>query len=71
MASKKISKVNAGLMTGAAMSGAGSGIMCLEGDNSIVCNIKRTVGSIQGIIYLLFILFIGWYLFKNRKNIFG
>lgn len=61
----------AGVMAGAAMSGAGSGVVCLPGDSSMVCQMKRIVGTVQGIMYLLFVLFLGWYLWNNRKNIFG
>ena len=62
---------NAALMGGAAMSGAGSGVICLPGDNSFSCQLKRVVGTVQGVVYLLFVLFLVWYLWTNRKSIFG
>ena len=62
---------NAALMGGAAMSGAGSGVICLPGDNSFVCQMKRVVGTVQGVVFLLFVLFLVYYVWNNRKNIFG
>ena len=62
---------NAGLMAGAAMSGAGSGVICLQDDSSFVCQVKRVVGTVQGVVYLLFVLFLIYYVVQNRKNIFG
>lgn len=50
--------------------GAGSGVICLPGDNSVVCRIKRFVASIQGIIFLMGLLFLIYYIWVNRKNIF-
>ena len=62
---------NAGLMATSAMSGAGSGVICLPGDSSVVCQVKKTVGTVQGVMYLLFVLFLVWYVWNNRKQIFG
>ena len=62
---------NAGLMAAATMSGAGSGVICVQGDNSMMCQLKRVVSTVQGIVFLLFVLFFVYYLFRNRKNIFG
>ena len=62
---------NAALMGGAAMSGAGSGVICLPGDSSMVCQMKKIVGSVQAVMYLLFVLFFAYYVWNNRKYIFG
>ena len=62
---------NTGLMATSVMSGAGSGIICLPGDSSVVCQVKRIVGTVQGIVFLLFVLFLVYYVWNNRKNIFG
>jgi len=61
---------NAALMAGTMASGAGSGIICLPGDSSFVCQLKRIVSSVQGIIFLGFAIFLVYYLINNRKKIF-
>lgn len=50
--------------------GAGSGVICPPGDNSLVCQIKRLVATVQGVVFLLGLLFLIYYVFVNRKNIF-
>tara|TARA_R110000803_G_scaffold40054_5_gene86226 strand:- start:312 stop:524 length:213 start_codon:yes stop_codon:yes gene_type:complete len=67
---------NAGARTNAAMggaylaAGAGSGVICTPGDNSFVCQIKRLVASVQGVAFLLGVLFMIYYVIVNRKSIF-
>jgi len=51
-------------------SGAGSGFICREEDTGIACTIKKTVSIVQGILFLCLILFLVYYVFKNRKTIF-
>ena len=62
---------NTGLMATSVMSGAGSGVVCLPGDSSVVCQVKRIVGTVQGIVFLGFVLFLIYYVVQNRKKIFG
>ena len=50
--------------------GAGSGVLCPPGDNSFVCQIKRLVATVQGVVFLLGVLFFMYYVFMNRKSIF-
>ena len=50
--------------------GAGSGVICPPGDNSFVCQIKRLVASVQGVAFLLGVLFMIYYVIVNRKSIF-
>lgn len=50
--------------------GAGSGVICPPGDNSFVCQIKRLVASVQGVVFLLGVLFMIYYVFVNRKSVF-
>ncbi len=50
--------------------GAGSGVICPPGDRSFVCQIKRLVATVQGIVFLLGLLFFIYYIFMNRKSIF-
>ncbi len=50
--------------------GAGSGVICPPGDNSLVCQIKRLVATVQGVVFLLGLLFLIYYVFVNRKSIF-
>jgi hypothetical protein len=50
--------------------GAGSGVICPPGDNSFVCQIKRLVASVQGVVFLLGVLFMIYYLWVNRKSVF-
>ena len=50
--------------------GAGSGVICPPGDNSFVCKIKRLAATVQGVVYLLGVLFLIYYVWTNRKNIF-
>lgn len=64
----KKSSQNAALMAGGLASGAGSGTFCLADNNSFVCQINRLVSTVQGIIFLGFVLFFIYYLIKNRKN---
>lgn len=66
----KFSKTDVAVGAGAMASGAGSGVICLPEDNSFVCQIKRIVGTVQGILFLLLILFLIYYVIRNRKNIF-
>ncbi len=51
-------------------SGAGEGVVCLPDDNSFLCNLKRIVGTIQGITFLILCVFMIFWVFKNRKNLF-
>ena len=41
--------------------GAWQGVVCLPDDKSFGCQLKRIVGTVQGIAFLVF---------KNRKNLF-
>ncbi len=50
--------------------GAGSGVICPPGDSSLVCKIKRLVATVQGVVYLVGLLFFIYYVFVNRKSIF-
>jgi hypothetical protein len=50
--------------------GAGGGVICQESDKSLTCKIKRTVGAVQGILFLLMVLWFIYYFITNRKNIF-
>jgi hypothetical protein len=50
--------------------GAGSGVICPPGDTSFVCQIKRLVASVQGVIFLLGVLFMIYYVYVNRGSIF-
>ena len=50
--------------------GAGQGVLCLEDDKSLTCKIKRTVGNVQGILFLLMVLWFIYYFITNRKSIF-
>ena len=67
---------NTGARTNATMSGAylaagaGSGVICIPGDNSFVCQIKRLVATVQGVVFLIGLLFFIYYVFMNRKSIF-
>ena len=67
---------NTGARTNATMggaylaAGAGSGVICLPGDNSFVCHIKRLVATVQGVVFLIGLLFFIYYVFMNRKSIF-
>ena len=64
------SSENAALMAGGLASGAGSGTFCLADNNSFACQINRLVSTVQGVLFLGFVLFFIYYLIKNRKNIF-
>ena len=61
---------NALLGAGFLSAGAGSGIICRDEDKSFVCTIKRIVGTLQGLIFIGLLLFLIYYVFKNRKTIF-
>lgn len=50
--------------------GAGSGVICPPGDNSFVCQIKRLVAGVQGVVFLLGVLFMIYYVIVNRKSVF-
>lgn len=50
--------------------GAGSGVICLPGDDSFTCQLKRVVASAQGVVFLMGLLYLIWYVYKNRKTIF-
>jgi hypothetical protein len=68
---KKSSSSGTAAAGGAFLSaGAGGGIICQEGDKSLTCKIKRTVGAVQGILFLLMVLWFIYYFIINRKNIF-
>ena len=70
MAKSQSSKTSKALMgLGYVGAGAGSGVICLPEDNSFVCTIKRLVGTIQGIAFLLVVVFLIYWMFKNRKNL--
>lgn len=51
-------------------SGAGQGVVCLPDDKSFGCQLKRFVGTIQGIAFLILCAFLVYWVFKNRKNLF-
>lgn len=71
MAKSQSSKTPGALMgLGYLGAGAGSGVVCLPEDNSFVCTLKRLVGTIQGIAFLLLVVFLIYWVFKNRKNLF-
>ena len=66
------SDASSGALLGAGLlsSGAGSGIICSETDNGFTCTLKRIVSNIKAILFLCLLLFLIYYVFKNRKTIF-
>ena len=50
--------------------GAGSGVICLPGDDSFTCQLKRVVASTKGVVFLMGLLYFIWYIYNNRKTIF-
>ena len=64
------SSTGALLGAGFLSSGAGSGFICKDEDTGIACTIKKVVSSVQGILFLLLVLYLIYYVFKNRKTIF-
>jgi hypothetical protein len=68
--SKSDSGANAALAGGFLSSGAGSGVICTPEDKSITCQLKRGVSNIQSVIFILLVLWLIYYIFKNRKKIF-
>ena len=50
--------------------GAGQGVVCLPDDKSFGCQLKRIVGTVQGIAFLILCTFLVFWVFKNRKNLF-
>ena len=60
------------VLAGASMlaSGAGGGIICLPGDDSILCTIKRIVGTIQGAVFIVLSIALLVYVIMNRKKLF-
>ena len=64
------SSTGALLGAGFLSSGAGSGFICREEDTGIACTIKKTVSSVQGILFLMLVVYLIYYIFSNRKTIF-
>jgi hypothetical protein len=64
------SGANAALAGGFLSSGAGSGVVCTPEDKSFTCQLKRTVSNVQSVIFILLVLWLIYYVFQNRKNIF-
>lgn len=61
---------NVAMGAGYLAAGAGSGVWCPPGDQSFVCRIKRLVATIQGVMFLALVLFMVYYIIRNRNNIF-
>lgn len=61
-----------GLGVGSALSsGAGLGSICLAGDTSFSCRLMNFVGMIKNIIFLLILLYIIYFVYKNRRMVFN
>lgn len=61
---------SAALGAGYLAAGAGSGVLCTPEDESFTCQLKRTVSTVQGVIFLLLVLYLVYFVFMNRKTIF-
>lgn len=68
---KSNSKTTAGLAGGFLSAGAGGGVICPPGDTSLTCKLNRGVSSIKNIIFIVLFIWLAYYMFQNRKNIFG
>lgn len=62
-----------GALAGGVLSqGAGVGaIGCKPEDKSLYCNLNRWVMNIKNILFIILILALVYYLFKNRKQFLG
>jgi uncharacterized membrane protein YfcA len=70
MAKNSNASTTAGLAGGFLSSGAGAGVMCPPGDTSLTCKLSRGVTSIKNIIFIVLFIWLAYYMFRNRKNIF-
>jgi len=62
----------AGAAGGVLSQGAGLGaIGCKPEDNSFYCKSSRFVMNVKNILFIIMILALGFFLFKNRKQFMG